>query len=189
MADAIIQIEQLLKEKNFTKAEAAVSDALKLEEWVNNYGTELTLSKAYCLLFSNQSKLIDTIAVRAILGTLTEEKINDASEFYQQVAMEIDAELDRLEQSLQPDEREAELRATLEVNGKPNLESMYLLAEHLKNKNRHQESVDLLLDLLALDRNWNDRKAQKLLTDLFKALGSNSEITKNGRKIMSKLLF
>lgn len=83
MAEAMIQIEQLLKDKNFTKAEAAVDDALKLEEWVNNYGTELTLSKAYCLLFSDPTRVKDTIAIRELLGVLTEQKINDASDFYQ----------------------------------------------------------------------------------------------------------
>lgn len=63
---------------------------------------------------------------------------------------------------------------------------MLELANHLIDKNRMEESVDLLLDMLAIDRNWNDRIAQKMLTDLFKKLGSGSDIAKDGRKRMSR---
>ena len=45
---------------------------------------------------------------------------------------------------------------------------MFSLAQHLSDKNRKEESVSILLDMVALDRNWENRKAQKLLTDLFK---------------------
>ena len=45
---------------------------------------------------------------------------------------------------------------------------MYDLANHLIAKNRLEESVDLLLDIVAIDRNWNSRAAQTKVTDVFK---------------------
>ena len=69
------------------------------------------------------------------------------------------------------------------------IEKMYELAEHLIAKNRAEEAVDLLLDIVAIDRNWEERKAQKLVTDVFKKLGSANEVTVKGRKKLSKILF
>ena len=66
---------------------------------------------------------------------------------------------------------------------------MFQLAEHLIAKNRSEEAVDILLDIVAIDRNWQDRKAQKLVTDVFKKLGSANEVTIKGRKKLSKILF
>ena len=63
------------------------------------------------------------------------------------------------------------------------------LAVHLHAKNRMEESIDLLLDSIAIDRNWNKRAAQNLLTDIFKQLGSSSELVAKGRKKLGKLLF
>jgi len=66
---------------------------------------------------------------------------------------------------------------------------MFELADHLSQKNRKEESVEILLDMVAIDRNWENRKAQKLLTDIFKQLGASNEVTVKGRKTLSKLLF
>ena len=42
------------------------------------------------------------------------------------------------------------------------------LAEHLVAKNRKEEAAELLLESVAIDRNWNGRSAQNLLTDILK---------------------
>ena len=108
--------------------------------------------------------------------------------------MKIDTELQRLELVAEPDDKEVELRA--QVNEfhsnpkvKPDLEILYELACHLIDKNRPEEAIDLLLEVIAIDRNWNDRTAQKKLTDLFKKLGSSNEVVQKARKTLSSLLF
>lgn len=53
---------------------------------------------------------VDTISVRKQLETLTEEKINDLPQEYQEFCMKIDTELQRLELVSEPDEKETELR-------------------------------------------------------------------------------
>lgn len=92
-----------------------------------------------------------------------------------------------------PDDLENELTLkirTKEENGEmPDLQDMFDLGQHLKEKNRMEESIEILLDCIAIDRNWNNRAAQNLLTDVFKKLGSGSEIVIKGRKKLSKLLF
>lgn len=55
---------------------------------------------------------------------------------------------------------------------------MYDLAEHLIDKNRLEESINILLDIIAIDRNWNKRAAQTKVTDVFKQLGSTNAVAK-----------
>ena len=62
------------------------------------------------------------------------------------------------------------------------------LAAHLIAKHRKEEAIDLLLESVAIDRNWNGRAAQNLLTDLLKQLGSGSELAKTARRRLSKII-
>lgn len=91
----------------------------------------------------------------------------------------------------EPDDIEVELRQKVDesLEGTPDLASMFELAEHLVAKNRQEEAVSILLDVVAIDRNWNERKAQKLVTDIFKQLGSSNQVVIDGRKKLSKILF
>ena len=64
----------------------------------------------------------------------------------------------------EPDQKELDLRKQLEASDidpsvKPDVEQMHELACHLRDKNRPEEAIKLLLDVIAIDRNWNDRKA------------------------------
>jgi len=76
-----------------------------------------------------------------------------------------------------------------ETSAGPDLQDMFDLANHLIDKNRLEESIDILLDIVAIDRNWNSRAAQTKVTDVFKKLGSTNEVVKEGRKKLGKLLF
>ena len=41
-----------------------------------------------------------------------------------------------------------------EEGNPPDLEVMFDLAKHLEDKNRLEESTEILLDMVAIDRNW-----------------------------------
>ena len=63
------------------------------------------------------------------------------------------------------------------------------LAVALDSKNRRQEAVDHLIEIVRRDRKWNDDGARKQLLIVFEAAGPVSEATKKGRKRLSSLLF
>ncbi len=46
-----------------------------------------------------------------------------------------------------------------------------------------------MLQILAIDRNWSERKAYKLLMDIFGKVGSGNEVVIKARKKLSKILF
>ncbi len=63
------------------------------------------------------------------------------------------------------------------------------LAVALNSKNRRQEAVDHLIEIVRRDRKWNDDGARKQLVQFFEAWGPTDEATVAGRKQLSSILF
>jgi len=63
------------------------------------------------------------------------------------------------------------------------------LAVALNSKNRRQEAVDHLIEIVRRDRKWNDDGARKQLVQFFDAWGATDEATVSGRKRLSSILF
>ena len=78
------------------------------------------------------------------------------------MASKVDAELQRIELVSEPDDKENELREKLQdarddSSIMPDQQALYDLGCHLIDKNRPEEAIELLLESIAIDRNWNDR--------------------------------
>ena len=56
-------------------------------------------------------------------------------------------------------------------------------------KNRAEEAIPLLLDILSIDRNWEEKKANNTLLEVFKKLGQTNEAVKKGRKRLANIMF
>ena len=76
----------------------------------------------------------------------------------------------------------------LEKNPK-NLENRYLLAMQYFENADFEKSIDILLEIVKIDRNWNNKAANNFLLKIFNFLGSNNKISQEGRKKLSKVLF
>ena len=63
------------------------------------------------------------------------------------------------------------------------------LAVALNSKNRRQEAVDHLIEIVRRDRKWNDDGARKQLVQFFEAWGPTDDATVAGRKRLSSILF
>jgi putative thioredoxin len=63
------------------------------------------------------------------------------------------------------------------------------LAKALAGQGRMDEAVDELLTLFEKDREWNEQAARKQLVTIFEAAGPLSDVTKNGRRRLSSLMF
>lgn len=55
--------------------------------------------------------------------------------------------------------------------------------------NQRQEAIDELLDMIKLDRNWNEAAARQQLLKFFEALGFADPLAVAGRKRLSTILF
>ena len=85
------------------------------------------------------------------------------------------SEAARLEQRLAVDENDHQARFDLAV-------------AHA-GAGRRREAVDHLLEIVRRNRAWNQDAARKKLLTLFEALGPQDEITRDGRRRLSSLLF
>ena len=63
------------------------------------------------------------------------------------------------------------------------------LAKALAGGHKLAEAVDQLLTIVEKDRDWNDQAARKQLLTVFEAAGQMSEISRNGRRRLSAILF
>jgi len=77
-----------------------------------------------------------------------------------------------------------------QIKGNPNdLASIYELSSLLFASGDKERAIQMALDLVKKDKNWNEQAARKLLVKFMDALGPNSEIAKKARKQLSFLLF
>ncbi len=81
-----------------------------------------------------------------------------------------------------------ELRARLDTDPADH-QTRFALSEALMAAGRREEAVDELLELVRRDRKWNDEAARKQLVTLFEAFGPTDELTVDGRRRLSSLLF
>ena len=69
------------------------------------------------------------------------------------------------------------------------LQVKFDLASLYVEKGKLEQSSGLLLELIGQNKNWENKKAQTLLLEVFKKLGNEHETTKKGRKKLATLLF
>src|SRR5258705_7762006 len=84
--------------------------------------------------------------------------------------------------------KRAELQQKVAANALDH-QARFDLAVALNNKNRRQEAVDHLIEIVRRDRKWNDDGARKQLVQFFDAWGPTDEATVAGRKRLSSILF
>ena len=82
----------------------------------------------------------------------------------------------------------ADLEAAVRANPKDQQIRFGLASAYVADGHR-EEAVEALLEMVAMDRAWNDDAARKQLVTLFDAFGPTDELTQSGRRRLSSLLF
>ena len=82
----------------------------------------------------------------------------------------------------------AELRDRAAANPEDR-QARFDLALALFGKGRAEAAIDELLQLVRLDRDWNDQAARNQLIKIFDALGPTNPLTVSSRRRLSSILF
>jgi len=82
----------------------------------------------------------------------------------------------------------AEHEAQVAANPK-DLEARLHLAQALYAQGRSEDAIDHLLEIVRLDRTWNDAAGRKQMLKIFDTLGSSHPLTVEARKRLSAVLF
>ncbi len=69
------------------------------------------------------------------------------------------------------------------------LNSRYQLAVLQFENSEYEEAIKTLLEIVKIDRNWNNKSAIDLLKQIFSFLGSDNKLTIEGRKGLTKILY
>ena len=124
----------------------------------------------------------DTDKAREILDHVPEDRAGDPAVESVRSALELASGAPA------DDSETAALRSRVEQDPS-NLEARYELAEALVAAGDHKGAIDQLIAITALDREWNDQAARTLLLKVFDAAGPASEVTREGRRRLSSILF
>lgn len=82
----------------------------------------------------------------------------------------------------------AELQAKVDADPK-DLQAQFDLALAQYAAKRNEQAIDTLLEIVRRKRDWNDDAARQQLIKIFDALGPTHELTLNGRRRLSSVLF
>src|SRR5262249_12970333 len=76
------------------------------------------------------------------------------------------------------------------VNNTPtDWDARFELAQLLSGQGKHEEAADQLLAILEKNLNWKEGAAKEQLLKIFEAAGPKAEVTKEGRRRLSAILF
>ena len=70
-----------------------------------------------------------------------------------------------------------------------NVQARFDLAVALYGANQAEAAIDELIEIVRRERAWNDEAARKQLVQVFEALGHSHELTVEGRRRLSSVLF
>ncbi|MED5548150.1 MAG: thioredoxin [Pseudomonadota bacterium] len=124
----------------------------------------------------------DTDKAREILDHVPEDRAGDPA------VESVRAALELASGAPADDSETAALRSRVDQDPS-NLQARYELAEALVAAGDHKGAIDQLIAITALDREWNDQAARTLLLKVFDAAGPASEVTREGRRRLSAILF
>jgi putative thioredoxin len=74
-------------------------------------------------------------------------------------------------------------------NSPQDLDARFELAGLLAGQGKHEEAVDHLLTILEKNLNWKEGAAKDQLLKIFEAAGPKADVTKEGRRRLSAILF
>lgn len=172
VAEALEQAKEWLAGGNLAGAQDLFEQILEIEP--GNLAAVAGLVR--CLLATGA---ID--GARGLLAPLSDEQKKNA-----EIAAVMSA-LDLAERASQAGPVDA-LKTRVDANPRDH-QSRYDLAVALYAQADVESALDHLLEIVRIDRNWNEQAARKELIKMFEAMGPNDPMTLSGRRRLSSLLF
>ncbi|MCB5174611.1 MULTISPECIES: thioredoxin [Microvirga] len=171
--------EELLTEADRLAAEGDAGGAAELYAAVLSQDPENV--QALAALAKLHVELGDIENAKRLLDMAPAAKANDPAILGARAAIELAEQAGSLGDI-------ADLQRKVEADPKDH-QARFDLAVALNARNRRQEAVDQLLEIVRRDRNWNDDGARKQLVQFFEAWGPMDEMTLAGRRKLSSILF
>ncbi len=189
------QVRAFINKLKGADAGPTLPELLAAAEDASDAGDFPAAAEIYAAVLEQQPENIEAIAglarcylkagdvdrARQIAGMIPEANRKHPS------ASPIFAALDLVSHTSAPDAT-LELRTRV-TNTPTDWDARFALAEVYAAQGRHQEAADQLLAILEANLNWKDGAAKEQLLKIFEAAGPKADVTKDGRRRLSALLF
>lgn len=119
---------------------------------------------------------------QAIMGQMPPEVLSDPR------IVSVKAEIDLALKPAVEDTELAALKARIEADPKDHQARIDLSQALYQNKDK-EGAVEQLLESIRIDRKWNEDAARLALLKLFEAMGPTDDVTRDGRRKLSAILF
>jgi putative thioredoxin len=177
------------------KSDGGVADVIKTADEMLASGDAAGAAEVYAQILAEESDNIAALtglsrahleagnveAAKNTLGLIPKGKENDPA------VAAVRAALDLKEKAASVGDLSA-LEAKLSANEKDH-QARFDLAVALNAAGNREAALDHLLEIVRRDRKWNDEAARKQLVQLFEAWGPTDEMTSQGRRRLSSILF
>ena len=180
----IIAAEDHVRSRDYKTAIEVFQQTYKTAKFTDEQNSTILLNLALC-----HAKLGEEITAKEYFIKWEAKHKNDKLDVNKQNLLD---EYHKGIQEIRAQEGEDEVLTKLEEKLKAtpqDCQIMYDIAQRHLEKERYEEVIDFWLDILAIDRNWNNSAPHKLLLEVFNKLGANNEIVKQGRKKLMRILF
>lgn len=181
----LIGFDELMKKKDFSQAESMLNEAYSHENWRKKYGYLIKLGIA--IVKFNKGEL-DKVSgsVKDLLEFHKQELKQDHLAAKKAHLLEILSELKAIKDIV---ENDIEKLVENVKNSPKDLNNKYLLSGKFITLEEYNEAIKELLEIIKIDKNWENKKAHHLLISLFQALGGDHHIVVEGRKQLAKIIY
>jgi putative thioredoxin len=174
------ELEAALDQADIFLAEGQADDALGIYQQVvqhDNKNIRAIAGFLKALIAKDNAE-----QARAIIDQMPPEVLSDPR------IVSVKAELDLALQPAVEDSELAALKARVEADPKDHQARIDLSQALYQNKDK-EGAVEQLLESIRIDRKWNEDAARLALLKLFEAMGPTDEVTQDGRRKLSAILF
>lgn len=183
--DKVIEAgEKHVNSKDYVTALEVFKSAMNAAKFTEAQNSRILMNMALCHINVNE----DIAAKEIFIKWQNQHKHDTHEEAVKKLLVEYENALQEFNASKGEDLELKALKEKLDTNPE-NIQLVFDIATHCYNTENYEECIDFLLDVIAIDRNWNDRAAHKQLLEVFNKLGTNNEIVKEARKKLTKVLF
>jgi putative thioredoxin len=178
-------VDEFMNKKLYDRAENMLNEAYSHQKWREKYAHIIKIGLAICAYNKSEYKLAEKFVKD--LKTNYKDKITPDTVLNKKLALlEI-----RLTYSNNPEVLNTETENFLEeIEKNPtDLGLRYKFCLFLFENSEYEQVINNLLEMIQIDRNWNNKAAQQFLIKIFNFLGADNKLTIEGRNKLMKILY
>jgi len=186
------ELRAFVEKLGIDDAGPSIDDTLALAQQSADDGDVTSALEAYSFVLEQDPANLKAIAGIARLY-LSAQQPEQAKTFLDMAPADtIDADIVGLRAALELSEDAPAdvdgLRARVAANGR-DFEALYDLGRALAARGHTEEAIEVLLEIVKYEPDWNDQAARQYLFKIFAAVGNTSPLAKAGRRRLSSMLF